>query len=47
MKEELHLKEETKRLIILKKLIKEGMCSIRINDFDPKKHLKLLKINRK
>ncbi|MEO8240652.1 MAG: type II toxin-antitoxin system ParD family antitoxin [Flavobacterium sp.] len=41
------LEEEENRLLVLKQAIKEGIDSGRVTDFDSKKHLELLKANKK
>jgi len=41
------LEEEENRISILKKLIREGVDSGIANNFNPQKHLELLKVNKK
>jgi antitoxin ParD1/3/4 len=41
------LEEEENRVKILRNLIKEGIDSGIAKDFDPEKHLELLKVNKK
>lgn len=41
------LEEEESRIIVLRNAIREGIQSGRANDFDPKKHLEVLKSRKK
>lgn len=41
------LEEEENRLLFLKKAIKDGLESGRAENFDPKKHLEILKAKKK
>jgi len=41
------LEEEENKLFILKKAVKEGIDSGRVENFDPKKHLEILKAKKK
>lgn len=41
------LEEEENRLLLLKKAIQDGLESGRVTNFNPKKHLELLKSNKK